>query len=130
MNGGGIKSFEILDITMEEKRVDTLTQYLHLFEDKYDTKNIAKLPDKPIRMGYITVRNNDTSNGEQATVKYMFLLDDFNITLSSMYSDTITKGDVNDHNTKQYTFMLIIPSLVVENKINSVRDEVQYDIFK
>ena len=91
MQTGKIKSFDILDMVMEEKRVDTLTQYLYLFEDKYDLNKIAKLPDKPIRMGYITVRDKDTTNGEQPTVKYMFLLDNFDIKLSSMYSDTLLK---------------------------------------
>ena len=42
-----------------------------------------------------------------------------------------TSGDgATEDEIKKYTFMLIIPSLVVEDKINKVRDEVSNDIFR
>jgi hypothetical protein len=70
-----IRSFDVVSITLEEKRVDTLSKYLDRFADKYDLDKIASLPSTPIRMGDIIVADKET--GELS--EYLYLLDKMNI---------------------------------------------------
>ena len=56
--------------------------------------------------------------------EYMFLLDKFNIELTYLYkSQPIDKAD-----PKNYTFLLIMPREVIENKIMEVNQDVSGDI--
>jgi hypothetical protein len=54
------KNFTITDIFMEERMVNELSQYIQQFDDKYDLEKVAMLPDEPIRIGTVTVQDQDT----------------------------------------------------------------------
>lgn len=68
----------------------------------------------------MTVRQiNDTV--ELPRYQYLFILDDFNIDLIDLFND-------GNKQSKNYTFMLIIPRQVIADKIESVHSEVGNDI--
>jgi hypothetical protein len=93
---------------------------MELFRDQYNLDKVAKLPDVEIEIGTFTVtQQNETL--DYPTYEYLFILDDFTIALQDLFSSS-------SNQTKDYTFMLIIPKKVIADKIDSVHRDVGNDI--
>lgn len=106
------KNFTITDIFMEERMVNELSQYIQQFDDKYDLEKVAMLPDEPIRIGTVTVQDQDSLEFEE----YMFICDSFQVELTQIANyKNESSGQV-----KEYTFMLIIPKNLISEKIDTV----------
>jgi hypothetical protein len=91
------------------------------FGDEYDLEKVSKLPEEPIAYGNIKVKNLDTDEYEQ----YIFICDKFNVSLN--YIDTEENAD-REINYRDYTFMLILPKYVIQDKIDNVNNEVRSQI--
>jgi ABC-type multidrug transport system permease subunit len=116
------KNFTITDIFMEERMVNELSQYIQQFDDKYDLEKVAMLPDEPIRIGTVTVQDQDTLEFKE----YMFICDNFQVELTQIANyKNESSGQV-----KEYTFMLIIPKNLISEKIDTVNQTVGDDIMK
>ena len=50
---------EVLSITLENRTVDELNEYIFQFRDQYDLDKVSNLPSDPIRIGDIKVRDGD-----------------------------------------------------------------------
>lgn len=73
-----------------------------------------------IQIGTVKVKQLNETN-PQPHYHYLFILDDFNIDLLDLFNERSIES-------KNYTFMLIIPRQVIADKIESVHSEVGNDI--
>ena len=115
-NATGI-NYEIDRITLENKTVNKLSEYMNEYGSEYDLEKVAKLPDEPIVQGDIKVKNLDTGEVED----YMFICDKFNVSLNYIEA---AEDEERELIVKDYTFMLILPKFVIKNKIDAVNNEV------
>jgi hypothetical protein len=88
------------------------------YGNEYDLEKVAKLPDEPIVQGDIKLKNLDSGQTED----YMFICDKFNVSLN--YIEKVDNTDTREVIVKDYTFMLILPKFVINNKIEAVNNEV------
>ena len=99
------------------------------YGNEYDLEKVAKLPDEPIVQGDIKLKNLDSGETED----YMFICDKFNVSLNYIELDKNPEAvnamgeyaDTREVVVKDYTFMLILPKFVINNKIEAVNNEVQ-----
>lgn len=122
-------NYEISSLTLENKTVNKLTEYMLEYGNEYDLEKVAKLPDEPIVQGDIKLKNLDSGETED----YMFICDKFNVSLNYIELDKNPDAvnamgeyaDTREVVVKDYTFMLILPKFVINNKIEAVNNEVQ-----
>lgn len=88
-------NYEVEEITLTNKTVNELTQYMNQFGDEYDLEKVAKLPEEPIVYGEIKVKNLDYVGTGDDHEYYIFICDKFNVSLnyvekegSDKYEDT------------------------------------------
>lgn len=82
---------------------------------------MAKLPDEPLRIGTVTVQDQETLLYED----YLFICDSFEVQLTEM---TPKEQDKQGLFKKEYTFMLILPKNLISDKIEAVNTTVRDDI--
>jgi hypothetical protein len=103
------------------------------FGDEYDLEKVAKLPEEPITYGEIKVKNLDYGGSGDHYEYFIFICDKFNVSLNYVEKENFGSGsdsdeDTRELNTKDYTFMLILPRFVIQNKIDAVNQEVRSQI--
>ena len=118
-------NYTVENVWLENKDVNKLSTYTDEFIDSDNEAKVPKLTESLIRIGYITVTNDATSEQED----YLFILDEFKIELYYLQVDTDQEMG-SDPVPKNYTFMLILPKNVIQNKIEDVNTEVGNDITK
>jgi hypothetical protein len=55
VSDGTRRNYTIEEMTIENRRVDKLSEYMELFGDQYNLDRIARLPSKEIRIGTVRV---------------------------------------------------------------------------
>lgn len=106
------------------------------FGDKYDLHRIAKLPEDEINVGTLTVTPIITEDMEIDENKnigsrdYLILVENFDIPLTYIDKKAKNKDEPPESHFKQYSFMLILPKEVIQDKIDLVNSDVGGDILK
>jgi len=131
LSDGSKKHYTIESLELTQRNVDDLTQLLKEFVDDDEDKDMNKivtLPDEPIRNGIINVIDDET----QELKKYMFILYDFKFHLMHVQIDGKSsqpgENSTEEANNKEYTYMLILPKGVIDNKVNNVKEGVRKTI--
>mmetsp|Transcript_14635 Transcript_14635/g.22693 ORF Transcript_14635/g.22693 Transcript_14635/m.22693 type:complete len:127 (+) Transcript_14635:1271-1651(+) len=83
---------------------------------------VPELSSSKIRIGDIVVKGSDV------TQNYLYILDQFTIQLYNLNDDLENPIVMDAGVSKNYTFMLILPKSVIQNKIDKVNTEVGNDI--
>ena len=60
---GTESNYAIDEMSVEDKRVDRLSEYMDLFGDKYNLDKIARLPSEKIKIGSVTVTQQNEARG-------------------------------------------------------------------
>ena len=106
------------------------------FGDKYDLTRIPKLPEEMLNVGIVTVspiiteENENDENVKKGSSQYLVMVDDFDVKLSYINKKAKEDGDPNEPKTKRYSFMLVLPLEVIQDKIDLVNLEVGGDILR
>jgi hypothetical protein len=93
------------------------------FGDEYDLEKVAKLPEEPITYGDIKVKNLDYEGTGDDHEYFIFICDKFNVSLNYVEKENSASDSDEEtrvSNTKDYTFMLILPRFVIQAKIDAV----------
>lgn len=101
------------------------------FGDEYDLEKVAKLPEEPITYGDIKVKNLDYEGTGDDHEYFIFICDKFNVSLNYVEKENSASDSDEEtrvSNTKDYTFMLILPRFVIQAKIDAVNQEVRSQI--
>lgn len=106
--------------------VNSLQAYMDQLSDDFDLSKIVDLPEYPLKIGNIQVINN---NIEDSNLEDYFIISDkIEVT---MQSHNITgEHIVDDGPVKEYTFMLILPKDVIQDKLDKVNNSMTNQIFK
>ena len=106
------------------------------FGDKYDLPRIPKLPEELLNVGVVTVspiiteENKNDENVKKGSSSYLVMVDGFDIKLSYINKKAKEDEDPNEPKTKRYSFMLLLPLEVIQDKIDVVNREVGGDILR
>ena len=78
------KQYKIENSRLDEFYVDDLWAYVEQLPDKYDLSKVSRLPDYPLKIGNITVRekNTDLSRRLNKAIDYFIISDNISISLS------------------------------------------------